>query len=222
MATRLVTALVVALALLSAPAASAAGRLGVVSNAARYRAVKVSRALARKARGRPVMTVARERDARSYARDLRDTVEILFQPRASDYGHVLVRIGEAVYDMPNAFGARAQKFHEVLRYVHSPMYGFVFDSTPQRIAELDLAFRRLIASRPAFSPSGSGPDGFSCASFVTSILSSRAPELRVGLGIAATGVASDLLGDGAHQAMTLYGTAAAEAGSETFSFERLE
>ncbi len=234
----MVTALVFAVALLQAPGAADAGRFRLLSrlarpaaprgpgtvaaNGARYRPGRVGGALSRKAGGRPVMAVAGERAARAYARDLRDTVEILFQPRASDYGHMLVRIGEQVYDMPSSFGPRAQRFHEALRYVHSPMYGFVFDSTPQRIAQLDRAFRALIASRPAFSSFGSGPDGYSCAAFVTSILSSRAPELQIGPGIAATSVASDLLGGGGYQGLTLYGSAAGEAGSESFTFERLE
>lgn len=237
-ALRLLAPVVAALLLAHAPGSAEAGRWRLLSrltrpatprgpgtvgaNGARYRPAAVSGTLAHKARGKPIMAVGRGGDARAYARDLRDTVEVLFQPRASDYGHVLVRIGEQVYDMPNSFGARAQPFHQALRWVHSPMYGFVFDSTPQRVAELDKAFRALIASRPRFSPSGSGPDTFSCAAFVSHILESRAPELRVGLSIAASGLASDLLRGGAHQALTLYGSAASEAGSDSFTFERIE
>jgi len=206
---------------LSRPAAPR-GPGTVTANGARYRPGKVSGTLARKAGGKTIMAVARGRDGGAYARDLRDTVEVLFQPRASGYGHILVRIGEQVYDMPNASGARSQSFKSALRYVNSPMYGFVFDSTPQRVAELDKAFRTLVASRPRFSSFGSGPDGFSCAAFVTHILSSQAPELQIDLGIGAVGLASGLLRGGAHQALTLYGSAASEAGSESFRFERLD
>ncbi len=194
----------------------------VAAGGLRHRAGKVSRALARKARGRTILAVARDRQAQSYARDLRDTVEILFQPRASSYGHMLVRIGERIYDMPDSFGPRAQSFEDAVRWVHSPMYGFVFDSTPQRVAELDRAFRDLVASRPAFSPMGSGPDGYSCAAFVTSVLASRAPELNIGMTVGAIGLASHLLSGGGHQALTLYGDAARDAGSESFAFERIE
>jgi len=164
----------------------------------------------------------RDRDAQSYARDLRDTVEILFQPRASSYGHMLVRIGEQIYDMPDSFGPRAQSFQDAVRWVHSPMYGFVFDSTPERVAELDRAYRDLIASRPPFSSFGSGPDGYSCAAFVTSVLASKAPELNIGRSVGAIGLASDLLQGGGHQALTLYGDAVRQSGSESFTFERLE
>lgn len=199
------------------------GPATVAANGARYRPSKVSGALARRLGGRSVMAVGRGgRQGKAYARDLGDTVEILFQPHASSFGHVLVRIGQQVYDMPNAMGARSQSFDSMLRWIHSPMYGFVFDSTPERVAELDRAFKSFIASRPAFSTMGSGPDGYSCAAFVTSVLASKAPELQIGLEVGATTFASGLFRAGSHQAVTLYGSAADQAGSESFRFERLD
>jgi hypothetical protein len=193
----------------------------VAAAAARHRPAQVSPTLQRKVGGRPILMATRD-SAAAYARDLRDTIEVLFAPRASEYGHLYVRVGERLYDLPGPWGARAQAFGDAMRWVNSPMYGFVFDSTPEEVAAVDGAFRALIASRPRFSVYGTGPGEFSCAGFCTAVLQDRVPALRIGLSAGAIDTAARLFRSGLHQGVTIYGSATARTGDDGFSFERLE
>jgi hypothetical protein len=149
------------------------------------------------------------------------TIEVLFQPEASSYGHLLVRVGDRMFDYGNPMSLRDQDFASAMRFVRSPMYGFVLESTAERVDEVQAAFRELIASRPAFSSSGGG-DSYSCASFVTSILKDFAPELRIDRSVSAVGVARRMLNRSDVGAIALYGRAAEDAASERFTFAKLE
>jgi len=172
-------------------------------------------------RGKPLM-VAPKAKTGEYAKAMKNSVEIMFMPHASSYGHLLVRVGERIYDMPGPSGARNQKFSDAMRWVNSAGYGFVYARTTDQINKLQEKFEAFANAGHGFSISGSGPTSFSCAGFVTAVLKDHAPELKVGLSVGAIGAARRLLQSGSHDAVTLYGQAAGEAGKADFSFEKLQ
>lgn len=205
-----------------AEARQSQGQSSVASRAARYRPQQVSNRLQQKLGEKKLMAVRNGDDARRYKEDMKDTVEVLFMPSASSYGHLLVRVGDRAYDLPGSFGARTLDV-ERLSSTGRDMYGFVFESTRQGVAELQRDFEAFIATNPKFSMSGSGSGGcYSCAGFVTHVLSTKAPELQVGLSASAVGSARRLLNTDMAAAVTLYGRAADAAGSDDFRFEKLE
>lgn len=172
-------------------------------------------------RGKPVM-VAPKNKTKDYQKAMKNSVEIMFMPHASSYGHLLVRVGDRLYDMPGPSGARNQNFSDAMRWVNSAGYGFVYARTSKQIESLQKEFEAFANAGHGFSIAGSGPTEFSCAGFVTSALQRHAPELKVGLSVGAIGAARRLLSSGSHDAVTLYGRAVDEAGNADFQFAKLQ
>lgn len=110
-----------------APAAPKAS----LANTANFRPAKVSTALQTKLRGKTLM-VAPKAKTGAYATAMKNSVEVMFMPHASNYGHLLVRVGERLYDMPGPGGARNQRFSDAMSWVHSPAYGFVYARSSQQ------------------------------------------------------------------------------------------
>ncbi|MCP4448636.1 MAG: hypothetical protein GY811_25360 [Myxococcales bacterium] len=186
-----------------------------------FKPTTVSAGLKASLRGKPLM-VAPKAKTGEYARAMKNSVEIMFMPHASSYGHLLVRVGDRMYDMPGPSGARNQNFSDAMRWVNSAGYGFVYARTSQQIAKLKQKFETFANAGHGFSMAGSGPTNFSCAGFVTAALKEHAPELKVGLSVGAIGAARRLLNSGSHDAVTLYGNAAGEAGNADFKFLKLQ
>ena len=120
-----------------------------------------------------------------YAKAMKNSIEVLFEPTASVYGHLLVRVGERLYDFPGPWGTRNQKFSTAMRYVNSHAYGFVYPRTAKQIQKLQREFEKFANAGHRFSEFGSGPTEFSCAAFVTSVLKTHAPDLKIGLNVGA-------------------------------------
>lgn len=191
-----------------------------LAGTAAFRPAKVSAALQSKLRGKLLMVAPRSKTA-AYATAMKNSVEVLFMPNASSYGHLLVRVGDRMYDMPGPGGARKQRFTDAMSWVHSPAYGFVYARSAEQIDVLKREFEAFASAGHGFSMAGSGPTTFSCAGFVTSALRKHAPELEVGLSAGAISAAANILRAGKHDAVTLYGTAAEQAGNADFSFQKL-
>tara|TARA_R110002096_G_scaffold433381_2_gene652010 strand:- start:58764 stop:59504 length:741 start_codon:yes stop_codon:yes gene_type:complete len=172
-------------------------------------------------RGKPLMVAPKAKTA-EYAKAMKNSVEVMFMPHASSYGHLLVRVGERIYDMPGPSGARNQKFSDAMRWVNSAGYGFVYARTTDQIGKLQQEFEAFANAGHKFSMAGGGPTSFSCAGFVTAVLKDHAPELKVGLSVGAISAARRLLQSGTHDAVTLYGQAAGEAGRADFTFAKLQ
>jgi hypothetical protein len=153
---------------------------------------------------------------------MKHSVEVLFMPNASSYGHILVRVGTRMYDMPGPGGARKQNFTDAMRWVNSHAYGFVYARTEAQIASLQTEFEAFANAGHGFSMAGAGPTKFSCAGFVTAALKKHAPELGIGLNVGAISAANRILRSGNHDAVTLYGSAAGEAGKADFKFLKLQ
>lgn len=192
-----------------------------LKNVQQFKPAQVSTALKSRLRGKPLMVTPREK-AGEYAQAMKHSVEVMFMPNASSYGHLLIRVGTRIYDMPGFGGVRKQDFDSALRWITSPAYGFVYARSPKQIQTLQREFEAFANSNPKFSIAGTGPTSFSCAGFVTANLQRHAPELEVGLSAGAIGAAARLLRSGSHDAVTLYGHAASQAGSEDFKFLKLQ
>ncbi len=181
----------------------------------------VSASLKATLRGKTLMVAPKNR-TEAYAKAMKNSVEVLFQPNASSYGHILVRVGNRMYDMPGPSGARKQNFKDAMRWVNSHTYGFVYARTSSQITKLQSEFEAFANAGHSFDMYGAGPTKFSCAGFVTAALKKHAPELGIGLSAGAIGAAHRLLSSGKHDAVTLYGSAAGEAGSANFKFLKLQ
>ncbi len=181
----------------------------------------VSAALKASTKGKTIMVAPKNKTA-DYAKAMKNSVEVLFQPNASSYGHLLVRVGTRMYDMPGPGGARKQNFSDAMRWVNSHTYGFVYARTETQITNLQREFEAFANAGHGFSMAGGGPTKFSCAGFITAALKKHAPELGIGLSVGAIGAASRLLRSGQHDAVTLYGSAAGEAGKADFKFLKLQ
>ena len=192
-----------------------------LTGAARFKPTNISAPLKSALRGKTLMVTPKSK-AGAYAREMKNSVEVMFQPNASSYGHILVRVGERIYDMPGPGGARNQHFVDAMQRVHSPAYGFVYARSSQQIATLQRGFEEFANAGHGFSVAGVGPTKFSCAGFVTAALRQHAPDLEVGLSAGAISAASHLLRNGKYDAITLYGTAAEQAGHADFKFLKLQ
>jgi hypothetical protein len=151
----------------------------------------------------------------------KDTVELIFSPHASSYGHMYVRVGDRLLDLHGPWGARNDSFKQQIGYGSSAMYGFTFKVGKKRVASLLTEYKKLISSNPKFDEYGSGKC-FSCASFVTSILQSHAPELMVRNSVSAIGVGASLLRSSKVDGVTLYRAAANKASNSDFSFDKID
>jgi hypothetical protein len=200
---------------------AAAATKAKLENTAAFKPAKVGASLQASLKGKSLM-VAPKNKTGDYAKAMKNSVEIMFQPNASSYGHLLVRVGTRMYDMPGPGGARKQNFKDAMRWVNSHAYGFVYARTTKQIETLQREFEAFANAGHGFSISGGGPTKFSCAGFVTAALQKHAPELKVGLSVGAIGAARRLLASGSHDAVTLYGSAAGEAGKADFKFLKLE
>lgn len=209
------------------PARAVAAKPAVRAKAAKlkgteaFKPVKIGTGLMSAARGKPVMVAPRDKTA-AYAKAMKNSVEIMFMPHASSYGHLLVRVGERIYDMPGPGGARRQDFGRAMTWVNSASYGFVYARTEAQVQKLQEKFEAFANAGHGFSMAGAGPTKFSCAGFVTAALKEHAPELKIGISVGAIGAARRLLQSGNHDAVTLYGRAVAEAGKADFGFEKLQ
>ena len=192
-----------------------------LQNTAAFKPKTVSASLQASLRGKTRMVAPKSKTG-DYAKAMKNSVEILFEPHASNYGHLLVRVGTRMYDMPGPGGARKQNFSDAMRWVNSHAYGFVYARSSKQIESLQREFEAFANAGHGFSIAGSGPTKFSCAGFVTSALQKHAPELKIGLSVGAIGAARRLLNSGSHDAVTLYGSAAGEAGKADFKFFKLQ
>jgi len=190
-------------------------------NTTAFHPASVGTSLKTSLRGKQVM-VAPKAKVGEYAKAMQNSVEIMFQPNASSYGHILVRVGGRMYDMPGPSGARRQNFTDAMRWVNSHAYGFVYARTPAQIETLQREFEAMANAGHGFSIAGTGPTKFSCAGFITAALRDHAPDLKVGLSAGAISAARQLLRSGSHDAVTLYGSAAGEAGKADFQFLKLQ
>jgi hypothetical protein len=186
-----------------------------------FKAKTVGASLQNSLRGKTLM-VAPKNKTGDYAKAMKHSVEVLFMPNASSYGHILVRVGNRMYDMPGPGGARKQNFTDGMRWVNSHAYGFVYARTESQITSLQQEFEAFANAGHGFSMAGGGPTKFSCAGFVTAALKKHAPELGIGLSVGAISAANRILRSGKHDAVTLYGSAANEAGKADFKFLKLQ
>jgi len=204
-----------------APAKTAKANHGKLANVSRFIHNNVNTNLKTTLRNKTLLVVPKK-EVREYSLRMKNSVEIMFQPKASPEGHLLVRVGERFYDFPSPSGVRAQNFANAMRYVNSHAYGFVFMRTTHEIGQLQQAFEAFANDRSkSFSMFGVGPTKFSCAGFVTSMLREHAPELKISLSAGAVSAAQHLLSSGTHDAVTLYGAAANDAKQGQFAFLRL-
>jgi hypothetical protein len=165
-----------------------------------------------------LLTVPTAKSA-EYTAKAKNSVEVIFTPHSSQYGHIWVRVGNRIFDLP---GPHSHGRNKEFRTPYETGYGFVHHTTPKQIEKLQRGFDALIAGRPKFSEVGGGQNNtFSCASFVTSVLQRHAPELNVNLSMSAVSVAKRLLTNGSHDAVTLYGDAINKVGNANFEFTRL-
>ncbi len=204
-----------------APAARVVKPAAKLQGTSAFKPAKVSAGLKAALRGKKIMVAPKLRTGK-YAKAMKNSVEVIFMPHASSYGHILVRVGDRLYDMPGPGGARNQKFESAMRWVNSAGYGFVYARTSSQITKLQREFESFANAGHGFSISGAGPTTFSCAGFVTAALKEHAPELKIGLSVGAIGAARRILQAGTHDAITLYGQAAGQAGSADFKFEKLQ
>jgi hypothetical protein len=192
-----------------------------LTGTAAFKPATVGASLQASLRGKTLMVAPKSKTA-EYAKAMKHSVEVLFMPNASSYGHLLVRVGNRMYDMPGPGGARKQNFNDAMRWVNSHAYGFVFARTESQITSLQHEFEAFANAGHGFSMAGGGPTKFSCAGFVTAALKQHAPELGVGLNVGAISAAHRILSSGSHDAVTLYGSAAGEAGKADFKFLKLQ
>lgn len=183
---------------------------------------RVSPRIQRHSRTRPVLAVPPSKVGAYTTAMQADTIEVVFSPDASQYGHLEVRIGDRMFDMPGWSGAQENDFASSMRW-GSNAYGFVFKVGKPRVRALLQAYRDLMATNPEFSIMGTGHlNCYSCAGFVTSVLADAAPNLGVRATPGAVSAASSLLSAGAYDALALYGSAADQIGSDDFTFTKLD
>jgi hypothetical protein len=188
---------------------------------AAYKVKTVGAALKASVGKRKLMAVPKSKTA-AYAKSMKNSVEVIFEPNASSYGHVLVRVGKRIYDMPGPWGARNQNFSTAMKYVNSHAYGFVYARTAKQITRLQKGFDALTNAGHAFDMVGTGPTSFSCAGFVTAGLKAHAPELKISLTGGAIHAAELMLRSSKPDAVTLYGRAINDAGKANFKFKKLQ
>lgn len=200
------------------PAAATAAKL---RGTTAYKPKTVGAALKATVGKRKLMAVPKSKTA-AYAKSMKNSVEVIFEPNASSYGHVLVRVGKRLYDMPGPWGARNQNFSTAMQYVNSHAYGFVYARTAKQITRLQKGFDALVKANHEFDMVGTGPSAFSCAGFVTAGLKAHAPELKISLTAGAIHAADLLLRSSKPDAVTLYGRAVNDAGKADFKFKKLQ
>lgn len=153
----------------------------------------------RHVRGRPVLEMksSSQPTLNTYAQSfLSDTVEVMFKPDASQYGHILVRAGDYIYDLGNVRFARARPFMQTMSSEWGEVYGFLFKSNPQDIATV----KQILADKVAqvqrgeiqFTVSGTGATE-NCAEFVSSVLETEMPYLGIPRSYGAIGMCRTLL-----------------------------
>lgn len=190
-----------------------------------------SAALQHRVRQRPIIRIQDEFDVDPYVNKLADTIEIIFRPDASEWGHAHIRAGDHVYDLGGSYFARALRLDDGVDLLMRESYGFVFASTPQTVAALKQTYGDKVARlnagtlqyqlRPWETPR---PEGENCETFVTNTLRELVPELNVysatqyrgAIGLARWGLAHPQL-----QAVTIYSPRNI-ASDETFIFRKLE
>jgi len=147
-------------------------------------------------RDRPVLELKyNKHQLKQYLKGFKgDTIEILFQPRASKWGHLLIRVGDRIYDYGNANLIRNRNFINANRFYtgDSPMYGFVFEVTQEKIPQIQEAFENAIKNRMPFSEHG-GEGTENCTSFVTKRLQEVVPELGIFQSVNAKSVSREFL-----------------------------
>lgn len=204
----------------ASPPSAWAGRAGAGVEA--FRVARPGKAVAKKARGKPVLSVPAQ-DVPAYTAAVQaDTVEILFKPDEL-YGHVFVRVGDRILDQTRD-GVRDRDFSEVYSHAKSPTYGMVFRVGPARVSRLLAAYRALAATKPRYHEDGNGRRScsYSCAGYLTSVLTVLEPELGMTLTAGAIPMARKILRTGTYEALSLYGAAAGEASLDEFSFLQLD
>jgi hypothetical protein len=181
-----------------------------------------------KANNKLIMTVKKGQQ-KQYAKSMKDTVEVIFAPGASRYGHLYIRVGERLYDVPGGRGPGGLKGPAIFnnrafkdKRFWGATYGFVFKSNPGEVAKLQKEYEAVAKSGAQFSIAGTGCGSYSCAGFVTSVLNSKAPQLQIGKSGGAISASRSLLRSGKHDAITLYSSAVDAAKGESFSFEKIE
>lgn len=203
------------------PARTATAKPAAVKKAAVLKAFKAKNpgsSVLGKIGNKQLLAVTSAKSA-EYTAKAKNSVEVIFTPHSSQYGHIWVRVGTRIFDLP---GPHSHGRNNAFRTPYEAGYGFVHHTTPQQIEKLQRGFDALIAGRPKFSEYGGGQNNtFSCASFVTSVLKRHAPELNVNLSMSAVSVAKRLLTSGSHDAVTLYGDAINKVGNANFEFVRL-
>ncbi len=203
------------------PARAAVAKPAAVKKAAVLKAFTAKNpgaSILRKIGNKQLLTVKSDKSA-AYTAKAKNSVEVIFTPHSSQYGHIWVRVGNRIFDLP---GPHSHGRNREFRTPYETGYGFVHHTTPKQIEKLQRGFDALIAGQPRFSEYGGGQNNtFSCASFVTSVLQRHAPELKVNLSMSAVSVAKRLLTSGRHDAVTLYGDAINQVASANFEFVRL-
>ncbi|MCA9668069.1 MAG: hypothetical protein KC503_20865, partial [Myxococcales bacterium] len=227
--------LVVALLGVAAASASAAARAEpsvrqrAETYAQQHNRAAISQALSRRARGRPVITLPGKQQVRSYCEAFKhDTIEIIFRPHASEWGHIHLRAGDTVYDLGGSRFARADKLPDASSVVRGAAYGFVFGMSRETISQLkrqlDDKVRKAKSGELRFSYKPWQEQGHSCETFITSTLRELTPALGVyrsgfrgATGLGKWGLSSDKL-----EAITLYGASSDKATRERFAFDKLD
>jgi len=177
----------------------------------------------------PVVKVRGCVEAGRYAQGLPPSVEVIFRPDASEWGHAHVRVGEMVYDLGAAYFARATPMRSA-GWLDRDAYGFVFSCTAEQQARLQQVYGDKVRKiqrgelkyqlKPWETPT---PQGENCETFVVSTLCQHLPELGMyppTRYAGATGLARFCLSSRKLEAVTIYSTQD-PAASEGFAFRKV-
>ena len=175
-----------------------------------------------------MITIKGANAARNYCNAFKnDSIEIIFRPGASEWGHIHLRAGDKVFDLGGARFARADKLHTASAVLRGDSYGFVFGMSPTTVnqlkSNLETKVARAKTGQLRFSFKPWQERGDSCETFIARTLREIAPELGVyqsgfrgATGLGKWGLKSDKL-----EALTIYSPRDIAA-SENFTFQKLD
>jgi len=218
-------------ALASTAAAEPGVRERIAALATQQNRTPVCASLLRRAAGKPVLKVRDRVEAARLATTLPNSLEIIFRPGPSEWGHAHIRVGDRVYDLGAANFARNDQFLATSWFPREEAYGFVFSCDEGTRCSLQATYadkvRKLKAGvlkyqlRPWETPA---PQGENCETFVANTLRQLCPGLGLypaGHYAGATGLARWCLASPKLEGVTIYsGTDA--AAQDTFKLRRLE
>lgn len=118
----------------------------------------------------------------------KDTIEVLYSPETSPYGHMLLRVGtgpDSVFELGFVGSATIANFHDRQLATPRVTYGCVMRLSPRKLATLKAEMKTRVARARwdllRYELDGNSASEQNCVSFVTQALGDVAPELNVPL-----------------------------------------